>query len=216
MLCSSRRMLRGAPRRGRAGSTATEPSPRTWSRMLGWSGRQGRTEGLLFGAQRPGLSSAAPSPPTAHSAEECQVHLPGQQGLPCGQAAQEPLPVLPLPEVPGRRHGQRRYQGPVLGGGYPAGVGSPHSAAFLAALRTDTLTASPNHSGPDRQPEGAAGPSPLQAQTAARCIPRQPHHLAGAGTHRLHPQCHQARLLQGRAGATPCPPQGHARAGAGS
>ena len=32
--------------------------------------------------------------------------MSGGQELPGGQAAAEPLPVLPLPEVPGRGHGQ--------------------------------------------------------------------------------------------------------------
>ncbi|CAN0229505.1 unnamed protein product [Bubo scandiacus] len=42
----------------------------------------------------------------AHGAEKRQVRLPGQQELPGGQTPPQPLPVLPLPEVPGRRHGQ--------------------------------------------------------------------------------------------------------------
>ena len=32
--------------------------------------------------------------------------MSGGQELPGGQAAAKPLPVLPLPEVPGRGHGQ--------------------------------------------------------------------------------------------------------------
>ena len=39
-------------------------------------------------------------------AEERQVRLPGGQELPRRQAEAEPVPVLPLPEVPGCRHGQ--------------------------------------------------------------------------------------------------------------
>ena len=35
-----------------------------------------------------------------------QVRVPGGQELPGGQAAAEPLPVLPLPEVPGRGDGE--------------------------------------------------------------------------------------------------------------
>ena len=42
----------------------------------------------------------------ADCAEERQVRLPGGQELPRRQAEAEPVPVLPLPEVPGCRHGQ--------------------------------------------------------------------------------------------------------------
>ena len=39
-------------------------------------------------------------------AEERQVRLPGRQELPGGQEEEKPLPVLPLPEVPGRGDGE--------------------------------------------------------------------------------------------------------------
>ena len=38
--------------------------------------------------------------------KECQICLSGRQELPSGQAEAEQVPVLPLPEVLGRRHGQ--------------------------------------------------------------------------------------------------------------
>lgn len=44
----------------------------------------------------------------AHSSEKFQVRLPGKQGLPRGQKKAQPMPVLPLPEVSGRRHGEGR------------------------------------------------------------------------------------------------------------
>ena len=78
-----------------------------------------------------------------------QVRVPGGQELPGGQAAAEPLPVLPLPEVPGRGHGQgggahRRAEGPArppaLQAALAAGVAAlaarqPHHGARQGAHR---------------------------------------------------------------------------------
>lgn len=44
----------------------------------------------------------------AHSSEKFQVCLPGQQGLPRGQKTAQPVPVLPIPEVSLRGHGEGR------------------------------------------------------------------------------------------------------------
>ena len=41
-----------------------------------------------------------------NSPEERQVCLLGGQELSCGQEKKKPLPVLPLPEVPGRGDGE--------------------------------------------------------------------------------------------------------------
>lgn len=45
---------------------------------------------------------------TADGPEKRQVRVPGQQKLSSGQEEEEPLPVLPLSEVPGGGNGQRR------------------------------------------------------------------------------------------------------------
>ena len=42
----------------------------------------------------------------AHRSEERQVRVSGGQELPGGQAAAQPVPVLPVPEVPDRRDGE--------------------------------------------------------------------------------------------------------------
>lgn len=81
------------------------------------------------------------SPAPAHSTEECQVHLPGKQGLPCGQEAAEPLPVLPLPEVPGCGHGEGRWV--VRRGDPPDGVGQPGSPGIRLQFPLPPLDSSP-------------------------------------------------------------------------
>ncbi|KAG7236178.1 hypothetical protein INR49_001288 [Caranx melampygus] len=43
----------------------------------------------------------------AHSAKKCQVRVSGCQKLPRGQTQEEPMPILPLPEVPCSGDGQR-------------------------------------------------------------------------------------------------------------
>ena len=43
----------------------------------------------------------------AHGEEGPELHLQGQQGVSGGQEAEEPLPVLPVPEVPGHGHEER-------------------------------------------------------------------------------------------------------------
>ena len=45
---------------------------------------------------------------TANSTKERKVCMPCQQELHGRQATKEQMPVLPLSEVPGSRHGQRR------------------------------------------------------------------------------------------------------------
>lgn len=63
----------------------------------------------------------------ANGTKKSQICVSGFKKLPCGQAKEEPMPVLSLPEVPGGGDGQRRYTHrnsipTVLSGQYPANI----------------------------------------------------------------------------------------------
>ena len=80
----------------------------------------------------------------AHRPEELQVRVPGRQELPGGQAAPQPLPVLPLPQVSGGGHGEG-------GGAHGRPEGPPRPPAHQAQeprRRADR---------PERQPLAAVG-----------------------------------------------------------
>ena len=76
----------------------------------------------------------------AHGAEERQVRVSGRQKLPGGQTEAEPLPVLPLPKVPHRGHGQGGGED-----GQPQGAAGPPPHQASEPAGSDLYPARPHH-----------------------------------------------------------------------